>query len=310
MEPDWERLPAEVPARIRQVLRACLQKNAKQRIGDVQDVRLALEGAFETAAPPAAAAAHLASPGTHPAWMAFAAAVLVAAALAIPTVRHLREAPPEELSLQLSVPLPANSQTGFLEMSADSRRLVIDIFRGGKSQLYLRSLDSPELQPLGGTDNARAPFWSPDSRFIGFFAEGALKVIPAAGGPARVLCSETGLGQGGGVESERRHPVRERQWTAAARGCVWWPVRRGGERRSKEFGPAPRLSAGRQPLLLRGRDAGRRRFTRSLFGRAGRSHPTQDTGGQFGGGLRVAGGRWARASAVSARHHADGAAFR
>ena len=40
-----------MPARIRQVLRACLQKNAKQRIGDMQDVRLALEGAFETAAP-------------------------------------------------------------------------------------------------------------------------------------------------------------------------------------------------------------------------------------------------------------------
>src|SRR5882672_7511372 len=51
MEPAWERLPAEVPARIRQVLRACLQKNAKQRIGDVQDVRLALEGAFETTVP-------------------------------------------------------------------------------------------------------------------------------------------------------------------------------------------------------------------------------------------------------------------
>jgi len=51
MEPAWERLPAEVPARIRQVLRACLQKNVKQRIGDIQDVRLALEGAFETIAP-------------------------------------------------------------------------------------------------------------------------------------------------------------------------------------------------------------------------------------------------------------------
>jgi serine/threonine protein kinase len=48
MEPAWERLPAEVPARIRQVLRACLQKNVKQRIRDVQDVRLALDGAFET----------------------------------------------------------------------------------------------------------------------------------------------------------------------------------------------------------------------------------------------------------------------
>ena len=48
-EPDWARLPADVPARIRQVLRRCLQKDPKQRIGDTQDVRLALEGAFETA---------------------------------------------------------------------------------------------------------------------------------------------------------------------------------------------------------------------------------------------------------------------
>ena len=48
-----------------------------------------------------------------------------------------------------------------------------------------------------GADAARTPFWSPDSRFIGFFGDGALKVIPATGGPARELCSETGSGQGG-----------------------------------------------------------------------------------------------------------------
>ena len=51
VDPDWQRLPADVPARIRQLIRACLQKNPKQRIGDVQDARLALEGAFETAVP-------------------------------------------------------------------------------------------------------------------------------------------------------------------------------------------------------------------------------------------------------------------
>jgi predicted nucleotidyltransferase len=99
--------------------------------------------------------------------------------------------------LQLSVPLPANSTTGFLETSPDGQRLLVTVYRAGKTQIYLRALNSPELQPLSGTDNARTPFWSPDSRFIGFFAEGTLKVIPAAGGPARVLCSETGLGDGG-----------------------------------------------------------------------------------------------------------------
>ena len=64
-------------------------------------------------------------------------------------------------------------------------------------QIYLRSLDSPEWTPLPGTAGARTPFWSPDNRFIGFFTDGSLKVIPAAGGPAEVLCRETGLGRGG-----------------------------------------------------------------------------------------------------------------
>ncbi|HEX6316654.1 MAG TPA: serine/threonine-protein kinase, partial [Gemmatimonadaceae bacterium] len=48
LEPRWEVLPAEVPPRVRQVIRGCLQKNVKQRFAHVQDVRLALEGAFDT----------------------------------------------------------------------------------------------------------------------------------------------------------------------------------------------------------------------------------------------------------------------
>ncbi|MEO8682157.1 MAG: serine/threonine-protein kinase, partial [Vicinamibacterales bacterium] len=62
MEPEWDRLPADLPPRIRQVLRACLQKNAKQRIADVQDIRLALDGAFETLAPQAVAYAAAVTP--------------------------------------------------------------------------------------------------------------------------------------------------------------------------------------------------------------------------------------------------------
>jgi Tol biopolymer transport system component len=58
----------------------------------------------------------------------------------------------------------------------------------GKRSLYLRSLASLEAQPLPGTDEASAPFWSPDSRFIGFFANGKLKKIDVSGGPAQTLC--------------------------------------------------------------------------------------------------------------------------
>ena len=64
-------------------------------------------------------------------------------------------------------------------------------------KLWIRSLDSPQLQLLPGTEYARAPFWSPDSKSIGFFAEGELKTVPATGGPPQVLCEGTGIGADG-----------------------------------------------------------------------------------------------------------------
>jgi serine/threonine-protein kinase len=51
-EPDWTQLPATLSPALGMFIRRCLHKNPKQRIGDVQDVRLALEGAFEAVAPP------------------------------------------------------------------------------------------------------------------------------------------------------------------------------------------------------------------------------------------------------------------
>jgi Tol biopolymer transport system component len=127
-------------------------------------------------------------------WIVAGVATVAGAALALV---HFRETPVAERSLRLSIPLPEYTQAGFLEISPDGKRVLLAMARDGIFQLFLRSLDSGELQPLSGTNGARTPFWSPDSRFIGFFAESKLKVIPAAGGPAQVLCSETGLGYGG-----------------------------------------------------------------------------------------------------------------
>src|SRR5262249_43697241 len=61
-DPDFDALPPSVPARVTQVLRACLRKDPKQRVGDIRDVRLALEGAFETAAPQTTALTAAAAP--------------------------------------------------------------------------------------------------------------------------------------------------------------------------------------------------------------------------------------------------------
>ena len=94
-------------------------------------------------------------------------------------------------------PHPPELHYGIPRDSPDGRRLILSIVSEGNSQLYVRSLDSPQLRPLANTDNARAFFWSPDGKLIAFFADGKLKTIPAGGGLAQSLCDDTGLGGGG-----------------------------------------------------------------------------------------------------------------
>ena len=80
-EPHFDALPPTVPARVGQVIRLCLRKDPKQRVSDIRDVRLALEGAFETVAPQAAAPAGVAQ---APGWRRIAA--LAAGALVVAAV--------------------------------------------------------------------------------------------------------------------------------------------------------------------------------------------------------------------------------
>src|SRR5262249_58112991 len=59
----------------------------------------------------------------------------------------------------------------------------------GKTLLLLRRIDYPQITPMPGTDNAYAPFWSPDSRFIAYFAEGKVYKMDAGGGPAQFIAN-------------------------------------------------------------------------------------------------------------------------
>ena len=123
LDPKWDAVGADVPLRVRQVLRVCLQKDPRQRAQAIGDVRLALEGAFETAAPQTTATTTASSPRGRLAWMAaFAVAVLGMVALAIPAVRHLRETPPPAPpETRLDIVTPATDRPESFALSPDGR---------------------------------------------------------------------------------------------------------------------------------------------------------------------------------------------
>jgi eukaryotic-like serine/threonine-protein kinase len=123
------------------------------------------------------------------------------AALSLGAYAYFRHPPEETQAVRFFVSLPdawsLSQQLGStgaapnpLAVSPDGLRVAFVGTRAdGTSLLWVRSLDALTAQPLAGTDGAMRPFWSPDSRFIGFFAGGKLKKIEVSGGPPITLCA-------------------------------------------------------------------------------------------------------------------------
>ena len=129
--------------------------------------------------------------------VAFAVAVLAAVALAIPAVRYLRETPPPAPpETRVEIVTPATDQPASFALSPDGRQIVFVASGDGASRLWLRSLATTTAQPLAGTEGATYPFWSPDSRSVGFFAGNALKRLDLGGGAPQTLAPVT-TGRGG-----------------------------------------------------------------------------------------------------------------
>ena len=179
------------PPRVHKLLRWCLEKDRKQRLQAIGDARRLLAESEAGSQPVAAAQS---APRRPIAWMA-AAALLIVALSALAFV-HFRETPPPEPTLRYNVPAPENNTVHSFAISPDGRTLVIAAAVNGKRQLWLRPMDALQSQPMPFTEDATYPFWSPDSRQIGFFAQGKLKKIAAGGGPAQSLC-DVGNARGG-----------------------------------------------------------------------------------------------------------------
>ncbi len=182
-EPDWDRAPAKT----RRLLRDCLEKDPKQRLRDIGDGWRLLEE------PPAEHPHHSALP-----WAALAA-VAILAALGLAVV-HFRETPPQPVPVRFQIPAPDKTTfDGGMALSPDGRRLAfIATGPDGRRMVWVRSLDSLAAQALPGTERAAFnPFWSPDSRFLGFAVQGMLKKVEATGGPPQTLCEIPGTIIGG-----------------------------------------------------------------------------------------------------------------
>jgi Tol biopolymer transport system component len=174
----------KVPVQVRRLLRKCLEKDPKKRLRDIGDAWELLDQPQEVSAPAVPSRLRL------NVW-ALAAGALAFALAALGFV-HYRETPAPQLTQRYTIPLP---EEGSLidrfrfEVSPNGRYVVMTTLASGKRQLLLRPLDALEALPMPGTDDATSPFWSPDSRWIGFFAFGQLRKIAVSGGPAQTICN-------------------------------------------------------------------------------------------------------------------------
>ncbi len=183
-EPKLDRLPVSTPPVIRRLIERCLNKDPKQRLRDIGEARILLNGPREeppAKSTPTASRSRL----SGGAWAS--AAILGIAAAGFAFV-HFREKPPAEQMLRYLIAAPESSTVNSLAISPDGRYLVFAATVSGKRRFWMRAMDALQAQPMPFTEDASYPFWSPDSRYIGFFAEGKLKKIAASGGPAESLC--------------------------------------------------------------------------------------------------------------------------
>jgi serine/threonine-protein kinase len=190
---DWSALPAATPPAIRRLLRRCLEREHKRRLPDIGVAILDIDEASSPVTEHAPA-----SPGTpRRSWGWLAAAVLALALLAVSALWWRASRSVQRMQVRLNVDLGPEALPGgnlTAAISPDGSRIVFP-YRGpdGKPLLATRLLEEAKATVLPGTEDSRDPFFSPDSRWIGFFASGKLKKIAVQGGAPVTLCDASDL---------------------------------------------------------------------------------------------------------------------
>ncbi len=203
---DAPPLPEGTPPAVVRLVDKCLAKQPGERWQSARDLagqlRWLADGGSgpepEKVVPPPA----MPEPwGAKPKPWGWIVAAMLGVALTAMCVVHFRETPPEPpLTEFLVLPPDKATSLAYPAISPDGRTLAFTATVEGKRQLWIRLLDSVGGRPLAGTEPAVQPFWSPDGRFVGFFADGKLKKVELSSGVVQTLCDTVpGSGTSGGA---------------------------------------------------------------------------------------------------------------
>jgi serine/threonine protein kinase/Tol biopolymer transport system component len=177
------------PPPLDRVVRTCLEKDPAQRWQSAHDIACQLRWVAEAPGEPLEAISQRRSRAIIT-WGSFGIAVVAALGLAFLAGKTRRISVP---MIQAAILPPQNSTFHFdigpLALSPDGSQLAfVATGAEGRDFVWVRPIKDVSAHALSGTEGASFPFWSPDGRSIGFFAEGKLKTIDASGGPALTLC--------------------------------------------------------------------------------------------------------------------------
>jgi len=193
--PDWTRLSTGTPVRIRVLLQRCLQKDPRQRLQAIGEARIAVEEVLSGAPEPLSAATPAALPvplSARRAMLPWGVAAVLALAVAAFAVAYFRQ-PTQSLPVVRLTLVPPGDGDFFslgsaVAVSPDGSHVAFVFGSREKRQLYLRALDQAESSPLAGTEGASDPIFSPDGRWVAFFAGAKLKKLSIFGGAPVTIC--------------------------------------------------------------------------------------------------------------------------